>query len=722
MQHSRITNTESRTRQAWIDRFWVSEHERDYHLLGQAVETVLQAPLATDPLQPCSLDVAEILRHLDVDQITLMAALLCDDRLNPTLNLDDIERTYGNPVRVLCENVRDLHRFHDCVQMQHLADDPLAASAEEGEQLRRMMLAMIKDIRAIVIQLAWNLQYLRLLARQDVADLHRCVAHRVMDLYAPWANRLGISQIKWELEDLSFRFLQPDIYRTIAKSLTGKRIEREQFIADFIHRVKELLAGHRIKAEVFGRPKHIYSIWKKKNRKHVGDVNDLYDLRAVRIIVHDTHTCYEVLSLVQEQWRAIPEEFDDYIANRKPNGYQSIHTVVLGPQGKPVEIQIRTHDMHRRAEQGIASHWRYKEGGRLDPELEKVITSVRRMLDANETGTELLEDFRTEIFNDRVFVRTPKGKVIDLPKGSTPVDFAYYIHTSIGHRCRGAKVGGNIVPLDYELQNGEQVEILTGRHERPRWDWLSKELGYVKSGSARQKIRQWFSQQNHEQNYRDGEQLLEKEFHLLNLKHQDYNDLARQFSRNNAREFLIAVGRGDISAAQIRGYLLRSHQPEFKLREVKSPQTTSNDIEVMGVTHIYTKIATCCHPVNGDPVVGYLSQGRGVIVHRADCTNLANLRKEREDHIIDVAWGSNAAAYAADVRVSTYHKAGVLHEITTLLKREQINIHSLHTRETHDPCFAVMDFCLEINNVGQLGYILEKLAQLPSVLDAQRKG
>jgi GTP pyrophosphokinase len=717
MQHSHLSNTEARTRQAWVERFTVSDDEQDYFLLAKVIDALLQLPSAADSLLPCSLDVAEILRHLDVDQTTLIAALLCDERFEKTLSLDTIERDYGQTVRVLCESIRSLQHFHDCTE----TSEPGVTDEEQGEQLRRMMLAMVSDLRAIVIKLAWNLQYLRLLSRRDVSGLHRCVAQQTMNLYAPWANRLGISQIKWELEDLAFRFLQPETYKAIAQSLSGKRIEREQFIADFIQRVKMLLAEHGIKAEVYGRPKHIYSIWKKQKRKHV-EIDNLYDLRAVRIIVEEKQLCYEVLSLVQEVWRSIPEEFDDYVTNPKPNGYQSIHTVVLGPQGKPVEVQIRTRLMHQRAEQGVASHWRYKEGGKLDPGLERVITAVRRMLDSNETDSELLEDFRTEVFNDRVFVRTPKGRIIDMPKGATPVDFAYYVHTSVGHRCRGAKVCGNIVPLNTVLKNGEQVEILTGKEERPRQSWLNPDLGYVKSAGVRQKIRQWFSQQNHEQNFRDGEKLLEKERHLLNLVKLDYADFARQFNRSSERDFVVAVGKGDISPAQIRNYLLRSHEPEFKLRKTKNVETAGNEIEVRGVSKLFTQMATCCHPVYGDAIEGYLSQGRGVIVHRTDCPDLANLRREREERIIEVTWGNNTAAYEVDITVSTFNKSGVLGDIANLLAREQINIRSLHTRDTHDPCYAVMDFTLEIRDVGQLGDVLEKLLQLPSVLDAQRKG
>jgi GTP pyrophosphokinase len=717
MQHSRLSNTEDRTHQVWFDRFAVADDFEALTRLAELVDTLLHLPPSSDPLQPSSLDVAEILRHLDVDQTTLMAALLCDERLETQISLAEIERDYGKTVRGLCENIRNLQHFHDC------KDDGTSQSADgaQSEQLRRMMLAMVNDLRAIVIKLAWNLQYLRLLARQDVSALHRCVANLTMSLYAPWANRLGISQIKWEMEDMSFRFLQPETYKSIAKSLSGKRIEREQFIVDFIQRINALLAAQQIRAEVYGRPKHIYSIWKKLRRKHV-EIDNLYDLRAVRVIVEDKQSCYEVLSLVQDQWRSIPEEFDDYIANPKPNGYQSIHTVVLGPQGRPVEIQIRTRQMHQKAEQGVASHWRYKEGGKLDPQLERVISSVRRMLDSNETDSELLDDFRTEVFNDRVFVRTPKGKVIDLPKGATPVDFAYYVHTSVGHRCRGAKVCGNIVPLNTVLKNGEQVEILTGKDERPRQAWFNPELGYVKSAGVRQKIRQWFSQQNQEQNFRDGEKILEKERHLLNLNKVDFDELAHHFGRAGERDFVVAVGKGDISPAQIRQYLLRSHEPEFKLRKSKLPENAPNDIQVRGVSKLFTKMATCCHPVYGDSIIGYLSQGRGVIVHRTDCPDLANLRKEREERIIEVTWGTNQAAYEADITVSTYNKAGVLGDIAALLSREQINIRSLHTRDTHDPCYAVMDFTLEIRDVEQLGDVLEKLLQLPSVIDAQRKG
>jgi len=718
MQHSRLTDTESRTRQSWIERFWVSDNEKDYYLLGEAIDAIVHAPHTHDSLQPCSLDIAEILRELDVDQTTLLAALLCDQRFNQTLSLEEIQQTYGVPVRRLVENIRNLQRFRDCVE----TTDTSVSPKQQAEQLRRMLLAMTTDVRAVPIKLAWGLQYLRLLSRHELTDLHRCMARMAMDLYAPLANRMGISQMKWELEDLSFRFLHPETYKEIAKALSFKRIEREQYIINFTAQVKMLLAEKNIKAEVYGRPKHIYSIWKKKERKHLDDIDELYDLRAVRVIVDDLKTCYEVLEIVHDQWRHIPAEYDDYIANKKPNGYQSIHTVVLGPNSRYVEVQIRTREMHHFAEQGVASHWRYKEGGKYDQALEKIISSLRHLLDSEESDAELLEDFHTEVFSDRVFVLTPKGRVIDMPKGSTPVDFAYHIHTSVGHRCRGAKVNGIIVPLTYELKNGEQIEILTGKEERPRQDWLNPESGYVMSGSVRQKVRQWFSQQGHEQNYQDGEKLLEKERHLLNLKTLDYADLAKQFGRPSERDFLIALGKGGISAAQVRNKLLVSHAPEFKFRKVKPSDTQGNDIEVRGVQKLFTQLANCCRPVNGDAITGYLSQGRGVIVHRADCPDLANLRREREERIIDVAWGSNAAAYAADITVSTYNKSGVLSEITTLLGRENINIHSLNTHETHDPCYAVMDITLEIKDAEQLGDILEKLAQLSSVRNAQRKG
>lgn len=716
MRHSKSNTTEYRTRHAWVERFWISGDERDRCTLDALVARLLQhTPLADDNLQPCALDVAEILRHLDVDQTTLIAALLCDDRIREELSFETIRQEYGESVLRLCEDIRNLQRFRDCVKNA----DPLVSHQEQGEQLRRMLMAMVRDIRTILIKLAWNLQHLRLLAREDITDLHRCVARQTMDLYAPLANRLGISQLKWELEDLAFRFLQPDTYKSIAKSLADKRIEREQYIADFIHLLKDLLAKHNIQAEVYGRPKHLYSIWKKLRRKHIG-IEELYDLRAVRVIVADKDTCFQVEALVHDEWLHIPEEYDNYIANPKPNGYKSIHTVVLGPDAKYVEIQIRTREMHQFAELGVAAHWRYKEGGKEDQAMENAINAMRRLLESNDNDTELLEDFRTEVFEDRVFVLSPKGRIIDMPRGSTPIDFAYRIHTSIGHRCRGAKVNGAIVPLTYVLNNGEQVEILVGKEERPSQDWLSRE-GYVKSGSTRQKIRLWFRQQNQDQNYKDGIRALEKERHLLNLPKLDYAELAQHFNRASEQEFIVAVGRNDISPKQVRNYLLSSHEPEFKLRLSKPAAAADNTVEVRGVRRLFTQMATCCHPVSGDPIIGYLSMGRGVIVHRADCPDLAALRKERPERIIEVTWGAGTAAYAAEITVSTYNKAGVLSDIANLLAREKVNINSLHTRETHDPCFAVMDITLEIRNVEQLGDILEKLLQLPSVLDAQRK-
>lgn len=715
MQHSQIANTGSRTRQAWVERFWVSEDEKDLYLLGEVIDSILKFPPTEDALQPSCLDVAEILRHLDSDQSTLLAALLADNRFNALLTLAEVEKHYGSTTRQLLESVRQLQAFRDCID----GVDP--TPHERAEHLRQMIRAVIGNPRAVLIKLAWNLQVLRLLSRQEISEMHRCVARLTMESYAPWANRLGVSQIKWEMEDLAFRFLQPDTYKAIAKSLSDKRIEREQYIADFTDTLRDLLKEHSIKAEVYGRPKHIYSIWKKKHRKQV-EISELYDLRAVRVMVDDINTCYNVLGLVHDRWVHIPDEYDDYIANRKPNGYQSIHTVVLGPQGKYVEIQIRTREMHRFAELGIAAHWRYKEGGKYNQAIERAINSSRRMLESGESDTDLLEDFRTENLEARIFVVTPKGQMFDLPEGATPIDFAYHVHTSVGHRCRGAKVNGSIVPLNSPLFNGAQVEIITGKEERPRQDWLVKELGYIKSGSTRQKIRQWFSQQNHEQNCKDGERLLEKERHLLNLNKLDYAALAKHFNRNSEREFLIAVGKNDISTTQVRQLLVRSHEPELKFRKSKAAESGAGDVEVRGVKKLFTQMAKCCHPVNGDPIVGYLSQGRGVIVHRADCAELINLRKEREERIIDVTWGSHATAYIADVRISTFNKSGVLGEVASLLAKEKVNIQSLHTRDTNDPCFAIMDIALEIKDVDQLGDILEKLLQLSSVLDVQRKG
>ncbi|PID50516.1 MAG: GTP pyrophosphokinase [Proteobacteria bacterium] len=717
MQHSQTINMSARDLDAWVKRLWVSENQADFHHIRHIIEELMELSLTqTDPLQPNALDVAENLRSVEADQTTLLAALLSSPALANYTDLAEVEQTYGRSVATLCENMLTLHHFRE--NTQNNAD---LSQKEQAEQVRRMLLAMIKDVRAVLIKLSWHLQYLRLLARQEINYQHQIVARQTLDIFAPLANRLGISQFKWELEDLAFRFLEPEQYRNIAKSLADTRLERENYIENFITLIREMINKTHIKASIYGRPKHIYSIWKKMQRKVV-DINHLYDLRAIRIIVEDIATCYEVLGMVYERWEHIPEERDDYIVKPKPNGYQSIHTVVIGPQGCHVEIQIRTAEMHQLAEMGVAAHWRYKEGGRHDRTLERVIASLRRLLDNDVEDGELLENFHTELFSDRVFVLTPKGRVIDLVKGATPIDFAYAIHTDIGHRCQGAKVNGAIVPLNYELNNGEQVEILTGKEARPKMNWLNETLGYVRSSRTRQKINHWFRQQNHEKNYQEGQAILEREKHLLNLPKLSLAELVQQFSRQNERDFLIALGRGDISQRQLSDTLIRSRSSEIHFRKVKKkPSAKSSDVIVRGVGDLYTQIAQCCQPVQGDAIIGYITQGRGISVHRSDCPNITHLSKEQKNRLIEISWGRNQTDYAVDILICGYNQPGMLRDVAEVLARANINVLSISSRPLHDQEFARMDITIQIQDRRHLSETLERLMQLPSVTDVQRK-
>lgn len=718
MQHNHIIDTTSRDLEAWVARLWVSEDQKDYYQLRQTIEPLLKGSTTDSDRHVIGLEVAETLRLMDVDQITLIAALLSDSYFVERQEIDDIQREYGEAVALLCENMRTLHHFRECLETADSEEDD---EKRQAEQLRRMLIAMIKDVRVLLIKLAWHLQYLRTLSRQDIANKHQCAARRTMDIYAPLANRLGISQIKWELEDLAFRFLEPSLYKNIAKSLSFKRIERENYINAFSHTVSCMLEEYDIQADVSGRPKHIYSIWKKMTRKSVG-IDQLYDLRAVRIIVADIPTCYHVLGLVHERWPHIPEEWDDYVANRKPNGYQSIHTVVIGPAGRHVEIQIRTQEMHEFAELGVAAHWRYKEGNKRDQVLDKVVNSLRRVLDSSDNDSELLEDFRAEVFSDRVFVLTPKGKVINLVRGATPIDFAYAIHTDIGHRTRGAKVNGAIVPLNYELQNGEQIEILTTKQAHPKMNWLNENLGYAKSARTRQKINHWFRQQDHDNNYQEGQTILEREKHLLNLPNLSAKELAQTFKRNDARDFLVALGRGDIGHRQLTETLIRSRESEIRFRKVKKQhQGDQSGIVVRGVSDLYTQIAQCCQPVHGDDVIGYITHGRGISVHRSDCSNITHLTDEQHNRLIEVSWGGNHTDYAVDILVAGYNQPGLLRDIADLLARAKVNVLAINTRPTHDSQFALMDITIQIQDTTELANILERLTQISGVTDAQRR-
>lgn len=716
MQHSQLRDTSTRSREQWIQRLSINESEADQQLLIEAIDLMLSvAEVDQDQHMPLSLDVADILRNLQVDQVTLIAAVLSDTRLTDTYSIEEIAEKFSSTIALLVKNMRWLHNFKP-------QNENEAVIPEQAERLRRMLLAMVDDVRAVLIYLGWRLQYLRLLADAELFD-KRVVAQETMDIFAPLANRLGISQLKWEMEDLAFRYLEPIGYKQIAKSLDAKRLEREAYVEAFIFNLRQLLDDMDIDAEVYGRPKHIYSIWKKMQRKELS-IDQLYDLRAVRVIVSDVKACYTALGVVHEKWKHVPAELDDYIANKKANGYQSLHTVVIGPHGRYVEIQIRTQDMHVFAELGVAAHWRYKEGGVQDATMERVVGSLRRLLDSDENDAELLEDFRAEIFPDRVFVLTPQGDIVELSKGSTPLDFAYAIHTSVGHRCNGAKVNGVIVSLDHKLNNGDQVEIITKKVEQPSRKWLNPTLGYVGSPGSRTKIRHWFRQQDHEKNLQDGKDVIEQEKHRLNLKKIDIEPLMKRFRQQSEKEFLIALGRGDISVAQLTDSLEVPKKQEVKFRKV-NVKNEHNDrgIQIQGVSNLLVEIANCCKPVPGDNIIGYITVGRGITIHRSDCPNIDedNLGPDKSLRLAEASWGTETTAYTVDIQVTGFNKPGLISDVAQVLAKEQINVVNMTTKRGNTELVSVLSIAIQIENTGQLFDVLEKIAQLQNVMDAKRQ-
>ncbi len=711
-----------------IELFCVSDKKEDAALVKKAITFALENRIIKDRL-PYSIEVALILRNFDVDQTTLLAAILSDRDFINSLTDSTLTEEYGETLMTLITSVRWLNTFRNCENGE--ASKP--SVPEQAERLRRMLLAMVDDVRAVLIKLAWRLYHLRILDKSSYIKRH-CVAQETLDIFAPLANRLGISQMKWELEDLSFRYLDPLTYKQIAKSLNDKRVEREEYIEAFVASVKELVTDLKMEAEVYGRPKHIYSIYKKMQRKNLDSIDQLYDLRAIRIIVEDKLACYKLLGEIHARWTFIPDEYDDYISNKKPNGYQSLHTVVYGPQGNAIEIQIRTHDMHAAAELGVASHWRYKEGGLQNALMEKAVASLRDLLSQEENDQNLLEDFRSEVFSGRVFALTPKGDVMDLPKHSTPLDFAYAVHTSIGHRCHGAKVNGKMVPLTYQLKNAQQVEILTKKEEKPKRRWLNSALGYLQSSKARNAVRHWLRQQDHGTNKKDGLAVLEREAKRLALPKFDINELVEQFKLQSKDEFLIALGRGDISAQQITNALSpalhkKQVQPVHRLTRDGSPHSPQQavdlqGVQVEGVGNILINIANCCKPVPGDDIVGYITLGRGVSIHRSNCPNInpTNLSDEQQSRLVVVTWGDEVNSYSVDLQVAGLDRPGLLSDTAMVLATERINILDIGIQHEDSTLKAIINITVQVENTKQLEGILGKLSQLPSVLDVTRSG
>ncbi|HEX6929332.1 MAG TPA: bifunctional (p)ppGpp synthetase/guanosine-3',5'-bis(diphosphate) 3'-pyrophosphohydrolase [Gammaproteobacteria bacterium] len=659
-----------------------------------------------------------VIAGLGLQADIVSAALLLPAYVAGELARDEIEAACGSDVAALVIGAATLPRPGKEPDLDSAHPDPRS----QAENIRKMLLAMVQDIRTIVIRLADELLRLREL-KAATPDEQRAAARLVLEIYAPLANRLGIWQLKWELEDLAFRYAEPDTYQRIAKALNEKRSEREAWIQAVIAELRNLLEVNGIAGQVKGRPKHIYSIWKKMQRKDV-DLDELYDLRAVRVLVDSVKDCYAVLGLVHGRWRHIPKEFDDYIATPKGNHYQSLHTAVFGPENQPVEIQIRTEDMHNHAELGVAAHWRYKEGAGRDVALEEKVAWLRQLLES-EDG-DLIGRFHDEVFEDRIYVLTPRGAVIDLPVDATPVDFAYHVHTEIGHRCRGAKVNGRIVPLTHLLKTGDRVEIIAAKQGEPSRDWLNPRAGYTRSSRARDKIRYWFRQQSHEDNLERGRALLDRELERLGAQNVALSDIARHLKLQDADALALAAGAGDLSLAQITNALLRitglhASPPAVPLRKPRRSRK-SGGLTVSGVDDLLLSFARCCQPVPPDVIRGYITRGRGVSIHRASCPHLSHLESREPDRVFAVDWNSDTPdGHPVDVRVDAQDRHGLLRDIAGLMADQKVSILALNASHTSEADTVMIDLTLEVRDLEQLDRLLVRMGALAGVYDARRR-
>jgi GTP pyrophosphokinase len=600
-----------------------------------------------------------------------------------------------------------------------------ALAVQQSEALRKMLLAVVSDVRLVLVRIAHQLHRLRA-AKQAEPDVRQDLALETREIYAPLANRLGVWQLKWELEDLAFRYLEPATYAEIAQALQEKRTDRVDFIDAFQAKLQQELEREGIKAEISGRPKHIYSIYRKMRRKDRG-IESLYDIRAVRLLVDTVADCYAALGIVHNLWSYIPGEFDDYIAHPKENDYRSLHTAVVGPEGKTVEIQIRTHEMHRHAELGVAAHWRYKEGGSAPAAFEQKIRFLRQLLEPADDGTDLLDQIRDDFFEDRVYGISPKGDVVELCANATPLDFAYQVHTQVGHRCRGAKVNGRIVPLTYRIQNGDQIEIITGSQAQPSRDWLSPKLGYLAGAGARAKVRNWFRHQDRDQHKRQGREILDREMSRLNVRDVPIEAIAGQLKFPDVDALCVALGAGDLTSASIPTAL--QHIRGTELSERIRPRRTRRrnegpeSVEVSGVGDLLCNYARCCRPVPPEPIVGYITQGRGVSIHRQDCGNFLGLNQRHPERIIEIKWGatSDSRDYPVDLSIHAYDRSGLIRDITGVLADEDANVIDMTSHTDKQSLQVVMGLSIEIRDLPTLSTVISKLEQLPNVVSVRRK-
>lgn len=666
------------------------------------------------------LSMADMLADLEVDQETLAAAIIFENVHYAGIAIEDVSEQLGHNIARLVTGVEKMSAIQNFQAINKYPQDK-----RHIDNIRKMLLAMVDDVRVVLIKLAERLCILRTLSPMP-ETVRLQIANEVMEIYAPLANRLGIGAIKWEMEDLAFRYLHPEAYKAIAKGLKAKRLERDKFVDGIVtelnHQIR-ILAVHHF--AVYGRSKHIHSIYKKMVRKNVS-IEAIYDATAVRVLVETPEQCYSVLGMVHALWEPVAAEYDDYIIKPKANGYQSLHTAVTTAEGRVFEVQIRTFSMHDLAEMGVAAHWKYKEGGvhhkasheRKIEWLRDVLAWHKEMA-ANKGATESID---TEYMEDRVYVFTPDGDVVDMPQGATPLDFAYHVHSKVGHRCRGAKANGNIVPLTYALKTGDKVEILTGKDEKPSRDWINPHLNYLKTPRARAKVLHWFKMQDYDKNVQEGHDILDKELKALGIKTEKLQDVLAHFNCKRIDDLYASLGRGDIKPSAIINRLAPPESGKIHLLKAQNlPENTGSDLRIEGVGNLLTNMARCCQPVPGDPVIGYITLGRGVSVHRQDCSNVLHASEKQKNRFLQVYWGSaTREQYVVDVIIKAFDRRGLLKDITALLSNEKAHVYTLQTHTDKQQNIAWFNLSLEIDGLTGLSRMLSKLSQIPNVLEARR--
>ncbi len=706
---------------------WMTAYRASVGPAAGVCEKLLHDLLDINALSPVSIDslleLLELLQMLSADPVTVSCAIVHvagQQKEVPTAIINQL------PVQVRTQ-------LEELKKLKHYESGQSDNSTERSaEGLRRLLLALVKDVRVVLVDLSWQLVLLRRAKEND--QLSEAVARETMLIHAPLANRLGIWQLKWELEDLAFRYQEPEQYRKIALLVAEHRAERERFIGEFMNRLSEALEQAGISAEVKGRPKHIYSIWKKMQRKGL-DFHQLFDVRAVRVLVNDLPGCYSALGLVHSLWQPIPGEFDDYITTPKGNNYQSLHTAVADLEGRAVEVQIRTREMHEHAELGVAAHWRYKEGGPTDPAFDNKIAIMRQLLDSTEDDLDdqsLLDSFQSATSEDRVYVLTPRGQVVDLSAGSTVLDFAYQVHTEVGHRCRGAKVNGRIVPLTHVVGTGDRVEILTGKNPKPSRDWLNPRLGYINGARARAKVRQWYKRESRDDNLRAGKEALESEARRVGIVLSDLKGVYQRFNMKSDEDFYVAVGNGDLTTGQIFNALERmkaeqvSPQAEDLLtrspaRQRGEKSRAQGDIVIEGVGNLMTHMAKCCHPVPGDPVAGYVTQGRGVTIHRDDCRQVVHWRAENSPRLLQVRWGEKPGTrYSVQILVRAFDRRDLIRDISGVLSTAETQVTDISSRLDEARDEVTIQLKVRVTDFEQLSDLLSRLGSVSNVIEARR--